>query len=536
MDQHVPNEKPVVARASRSQSAMPRRSILRRAGIGIAGLTALGGAATVGRWMGKQPPPRRAAIPTAAPLRIDHATVVDPRDGSRQLDVSIRMRNGQITSVAASGGVGDPGADEWVVDGGGRFAVPGYNNMHTHVLQEQRPELFLATMLADGTTGMRQMAGSEDLLAGRAASHQELTGYAPSLLAMPGALLMPFNATGVEDVERLIAEQKRQGADFVKVVDVDRDVFFAAVSAAHDNGMRIAGHLPSSVTPIEAAAAGMDCIEHLGTGGNVWFQTSSDGAALRVEADDAGAGRLPGWLGRVPFAEHLFSTDLVQRRIKKVLLNPALLDSAQAVSLLGRALDSFDEDAAHDLVDVFVRHETWHTPTLVRLRSQYRADDPAYADHPWLSVLPDEDRHAFHETRNRFLDLPAATRAIYHDCYDMSLRLVGMLHAAGVPIMAGTDGPSASPGQDMASEFQELESAGLRPLDVLRSATTVPAAYLDRTHDLGAIDVGFTADFLLLDADPLESAKNLARIAAVVRAGRFVARDEIRSVVDQLAG
>lgn len=345
---------------------------------------------------------------------------------------------------------------------------------------------------------------------------------------------MPFNATSVADVERLIADQKQQGADFIKIIDADRDVFFAAVNAAHGNGMRIAGHLPPLVTPAEAAVAGMDCIEHLGTGGNVWFQTSSDGAALRSEADDVGTGRIPGWLSGLPFAEHLFSTDFVQQRAKKMLINPALSDSAETVSLLRRALDSFDEDAAQRLVGVFARHETWHTPTLVRLRTQYRADDPAYADHPWLSMLSEQERRDYHETRDRFLDLPEDTRATYHECYDMSLRLVGMMHTAGVPIMAGTDGPSASPGQDMASEFRELAAAGLRPLDVLRSATTVPAAYLSRTHDLGAIDVGFTADFLLLDADPLVSAGNLTQIAAVVRAGQLIPREEIRSVVDQL--
>lgn len=535
MDEHVPNEEPTVAESPRARFAMTRRSILRRAGFGVAGVTALGGALALGHSLGKQPPRRPVAVPMAAPLRVDHVTVVDPRDGSRRVDVSIRVRDGVITSVADSDAE-DPRDGEWAVDGGRRFAVPGYNNMHTHVLQEERPQLFLATMLADGTTGMRQMAGSESLLDARATSRLELTRYAPSVLEMPGALLMSFNASSVEDVERVIAEQKRQGADFVKIIDVDREVFFAAVNAAHANGMRIAGHLPPSVTPTEAAVAGMDCIEHLGTGGNVWFQTSSDSAALRTEADNADTGRIPGWLSGLPFAEHLFTTDFVQQRTKKMLLNPALLDSAEAVSLLRRALDSFDEDAAQHLVNVFARHKTWHTPTLVRLRTQYRADDPAYAEHPWLSLLTEQDRRDFHEARNRFLDLPAATRATYHDCYDMSLRLVGMMHAAGVPIMTGTDGPSASPGQDMASEFRELAAAGLRPLDVLRTATTVPATYLNRAQDLGAIDVGFAADFLLLDADPLVSAENLTQIAAVVRDGHFIPRDEIRSVVDQLGG
>lgn len=289
MDEHMPSEEPAVAEPRRSRSAMTRRSILRRAGVGVAGLTALGGAVVVGHSMGKQPPRRPATVPVAAPLRIDHVTVVDPRDGSRRVDVSIRVRDGVITSVSALGAE-ESSDGEWAIDGGGRFVVPGYANMHTHVLQNERPELFLATMLAEGTTGMRQMAGSPDLLDARGQSRLELTGYAPGILAMPGALLMPFNANSVADVERLIAEQKRQGADFVKVIDVDREVFFAAVNAAHGNGMRIAGHLPPSVTPTEAAAAGMDCIEHLGTGGNVWFQTSSDGAALRTEADNADTG------------------------------------------------------------------------------------------------------------------------------------------------------------------------------------------------------------------------------------------------------
>jgi cytosine/adenosine deaminase-related metal-dependent hydrolase len=533
VDEHIAREEPAITEPSRSP--MTRRSILRRAGMGVAGLTALGGAAVVGHSIGKRPQRHPLPVPTAAPLRIDHVTVLDPRDGSRRVDVSIRVRDGVIISVSALS-AGDPSDGAWAVDGEGRFVVPGYTNMHTHVLQNERPELFLATMLAEGTTGMRQMAGSDELLDARRQSRLEPTNYAPGLLAMPGALLMPFNAKSVADVERLIADQRRQGADFIKIIDVDREVFFAAVDAAHSNGIRIAGHLPPSVTPTEAAVAGMDCIEHLGTGGNVWFQASSNGAALRTEADHAGTARIPGWLSGLPFADHLFSTNFVQQRVKKVLLNPALSDSAETVRLLRRALDSFDEDAAEQLVDVFARHKTWHTPTLVRLRTQYWADDPAYADHPWLSMLSEQDRRGYHETRQRFVDLPADTRATYHDCYDMSLRLVGMMHTAGVPIMAGTDGPSASPGQDLASEFRELAAAGIQPLDVLRSATTVPAAYLNRTHDLGAIDVGFKADFLLLDADPLASADNLAQIAAVVRAGHFIAQDEIRSVVDQLAG
>ena len=133
-------------------------------------------------------------------MRIDHVTVIDPRDGGRRTDVSIQMQNGAITSVIDEPA---PGPQGWAIDGGGRFVVPGYINMHTHVLQSERPELPLAVMLSEGTTGMRQMAGSADLLDARTRSQQGLPRYAPELLEMPGSLLMPFTASSVEDVRAL---------------------------------------------------------------------------------------------------------------------------------------------------------------------------------------------------------------------------------------------------------------------------------------------------------------------------------------------
>jgi len=114
------------------------------------------------------------------------------------------------------------------------------------------------------------------------------------------------------------------------------------------------------------------------------------------------------------------------------------------------------------------------------------------------------------------------------------LKLVGIMHAAGVPIMTGTDGPGGNPGQDMPSEFQELAAAGLSPLDVLRATTTVPAAFLGRSDRMGAIDAGMAADFVMLDADPLQSVDNLSQISAVVNSGHYATAAQIDETVDQL--
>jgi hypothetical protein len=410
--------------------------------------------------------------------------------------------------------------------------VPGYNNMHTHVLQAGRPELFMATMLREGTTGMRQMAGPDELLQRRSEGRFALGASAPGLLSMSGAIIMPFNSPTIERVRHEINRQKTLGADFIKLIMVERDVFFAAVSWAHKQGMTIGGHLPPSITPSEASDAGYDFLEHLGTSGNVWIETSSERDALRAEADTSLA--LPNALGYVPFAEQLFGTSIVTSATATTLLNPALSDSAEYIPVLQRALDTFDEGAAKKLAATFVKNGTWQTPTLSRLRTEYRMDAPQYKNHPWLTMLSDQNRSDFHTARATFLDLPEARRDAYNRYYDTSLKLVGIMHAAGVPIMTGTDGPGGNPGQDMPSEFRELATAGLSPLDVLRAATTNPAAFLGRSDRMGAVDAGMDADFLLLDSDPLTHVDNLSAISAVVKSGNYQTVAQLDATVDRL--
>lgn len=524
---------PEAAGPPEQSSRLTRRSMLRRTGLGVAGL---GAGAAVGipviRNLTRSEPPV-TSMPQTAPLRIDHATVIDPRDGSQRENMSVVVREGRIVAVSATGSAAASSPGTWAIDGAGRFVVPGYNNMHTHVLQEQRSSLFMATMLAEGVTGMRQMAGSDDLLRNRAEGRLPLGVNAPALLAMPGDLLMPWNAGSVDEVRQEITRQKSAGADFVKLIQVDRDVFFEAVDWAHHEGLKIAGHLPPAVSPREASDAGLDSIEHLGTGSDIWIETSGHRTVLRSAEDTSGP--IPSWMGKVPFAGAIFTSEIVTNATAKKLINPALINSPDEVALLQQALSTFDRAAAQDLAQTFARNATWHTPTLVRLRTQYRADAPEYVDHPWLTMMSSRSRADYQEVRAQFTALPAQTRATFHQYYDTSQQMVKLMHDAGVSLMAGTDGPGGNPGQDMQAEFRELAAAGIPPLDVLRSATTAPATFLGRSTRMGCVAPGMDADFLLLDDDPLLDVNNMAKIAAVVRAGHFLPRQAIDSTIDQLA-
>ncbi|HTR77977.1 MAG TPA: amidohydrolase family protein, partial [Gemmatimonadaceae bacterium] len=78
------------------------------------------------------------------------------------------------------------------------------------------------------------------------------------------------------------------------------------------------------------------------------------------------------------------------------------------------------------------------------------------------------------------------------------LALVGALHRAGVPLLAGTDDRCS-----LADELEDYEAAGIPAIDVLRIATLDAAASVHRDHDLGSIETGKLADLDLLAADPL---------------------------------
>lgn len=516
-------------RADSSAESTPakrsRRQFLAVAGAAVLGAGLAGAGVPLVRHLTASTPPR-VAPGAAGSLRVDHVTVIDPRDGTRQDDTSILVRDGRIIAVGPPTSFPDARA-AIVIDGAGRFAVPGYNNMHTHAIQAEHAPLMMATMLAEGVTGMRQMVGSTQTLRYRAENRLPLGPHTPRLLTMPGDILTPFNAGSVDDVARVIDEQYDDGADFIKMVLTDRDVFFAAIERAHEKGLRIAGHLPESVLPSEASAAGFDCIEHLGASNGIWVESSARRDALVKGLDTSLP--VPEWVTGLPLVEKIFTA-----RSAKTLINPAAFDAPEVAESLREAVSSFDDARARALAAVFVDNGTWHSPTLVRLRTQYLMDDDGYRSDPWLDRMSSTARADYAEVLETFAALPATTRDTYRLVYETVVRITKILHDAGVPMMAGTDGQGKAPGQRMQLEFQELGRAGISPLDILRMATTAPADYLGRPATMGVIAAGADADIVLLGSDPLTDVGHLGTVTAVIRDGRHSTADELTALIDSL--
>ena len=467
----------------------------------------------------KQPLPK-VELPISGKLRLDGVTLVDTHDGKLSLAMSILMNKGSIVSITATGQVsGDPLVPS--IDATGRFAIPGFNNMHMHVIDQADSSSVLARMLADGVTGFRQMTGSPELLEERRDGTLPIGKDAPVLLLMPGNLLTPFNAGSTARVADEIRQQKNQGADFIKVGLVSPEVFFAAIAEGTRVGLPVLGHLQEGVDAAQASRAGFRSIEHLGPGDSIWIGCSTEGAALLADAAQHPAMRAP------PIKIPAFVETILMKRLQKRLINPAAFDDAASTTRLQRAFDTYSEARCRALAALFVANHTWNVPTLVRLRTQELADSPEYLSDPALPYIPVESLKAWREVTDKFHKLPHAMLSTYREAYRRQLALTKLFDDAGVLMMVGTDGGGQAPGQSIHQEFDELAKAGLSPFRILQMTTLNPAEFLGRTATMGSIDVGKNADIVLLDGNPVESVQNLHKISGVVRAGFYYSQADL---------
>jgi imidazolonepropionase-like amidohydrolase len=203
------------------------------------------------------------------------------------------------------------------------------------------------------------------------------------------------------------------------------------------------------------------------------------------------------------------------------------IDSGKNILRLNqRVVDTFDEATAQSLLALFVKNRTWQCPTLTVLRAQI--DDPLPTGDPRLKYLSNDVRAKWDD--GYYKNVPPGPRAAIVQLskrqFEESEMLVGLMYRAGVRILAGTDSmnPQCYPGFGIHDELALLVDAGLPPLAALQAATRNPAEFMGQLDRRGTIEVGKTADLVLLDKDPLADIHNTRSIQAVVLGGKLYPR------------
>ncbi len=452
------------------------------------------------------------AVDVNSGVVVRDVTVVDTRDGTLAPHRSVIVEGPRIVQVLPAASV-RVHAGARVVDGEGRYLVPGFLDMHTHALPAaDTPHAAWPLLVANGITGIREMAGSPELIARAHRLNADSAAgrvVAPEVLAIAGPLIV--GAQTAAQGTQLVQQHEAMGADFIKLIAASPEASLAILAEARRQGLVVAGHLSPSLSAVDSSNAGWHSIEHLGSGLGVLVDCSSDEAALRAD--------IPRLSARPAF------TPLY-------IASPMLFRAADG-PLYRRVQSTYDERKCAAVMQVFVRNDTWQVPTLVRLKGIEDSDSPALMDDPDLAYVDPTTRALWKTLGERYsAEVPADARAAFRDYYALQQRLTGLMARSGVKMMAGSDlgGIWVVPGASLHREFHELAASGLTPLQVLQATTLNGASYLHREATMGTVQAGRNADLVLLDANPLADVGALDRIDTVVMKGRVFSHADLAAM------
>src|SRR5262245_56978800 len=157
------------------------------------------------------------------------------------------------------------------------------------------------------------------------------------------------------------------------------------------------------------------------------------------------------------------------------------------------------------------------------------AGRPGWLDDPLLhETIPlGEIKRLENQFSNRRPDQVANTRS----SWDLQVRNLSRMRAAGVRVVLGSDSagdPSRTMGWHAIWEVDALAKAGMTPSDAIVASTRLAAETLKLDHQLGTISPGKSADFVVLNANPLDTIANTRKIDRVYLRGDEVDRAEPR--------
>jgi hypothetical protein len=439
--------------------------------------------------------------PAPPPIVINHVTIINPGASSVRADQAVIIIGDRITAVLDAVKFQSL-KNARVIEGKGQYLIPGLWDMHVHsAFGDWFPggrDIILPLFIANGVTGVRDMGGDLPVLmewrrqitAGQIIgprmiiSGPMLDGYLPGgKLRFPSSIAVTTPATAVAAVDWLTA----QGVDFIKVQSViSHDAYLAAATEAHKRGLPIVGHVPDTVRIKEVVEAGQKSIEHL--------MGIFEGCSTEEDKFIKGDGNL------------------------KLLLTTQ------------------DQQKCNALTELLALNQTWQVPTLAWQRGGTFLDQRDLKHQPLEKYVPAYWRDV---TWRRFTDemMPDLLRdplALRQQYFAGNLLMVGALHRAGVPFMAGTDsapGVYIMPGFSLHDELANFVEAGFTPMEALQTATSNPAKFLGMEARDGSVESGKIADLVLLGANPLDDIHNTQKITAVIANGQLFDRATLDQIL-----
>ncbi|MTI88951.1 MAG: amidohydrolase family protein [Balneolaceae bacterium] len=435
------------------------------------------------------------------PIYIQNTTIVDAVEDTLIPNQSVLIEGKRIISITPADESTPPQNVE-IIDGAGKYVIPGLWDMHSHIGVKTAPQLYMPLYIAAGVTGIRDMGFIESTVPMQEwkSAIEQQTLLSPRIGAYAQDMA-GFNFSEKE-LELFIASAKQESGLFLKVYSgVQNDMLETIASQTNKYGVTFAGHLPRAVSPIKAAQLGHKSFEHA----RFFLYNSYPGSEqLRQDYEDAYQGNRDENAGPV-----------------------------MSIARKQEMIDQFSDSIFYQIADTMIAYNTYYVPTHLTRKMDAYAHDEDYRDDERLKYILMAQNKGWQEDADEMAEYAKgeAKTQTQIDFYKKGLELTKKAHDAGVKVLAGTDANDTYvfPGLSLHDELEELVKAGLTPAEALVAATQTPAEYFEATADYGSVTTGKMADLVILSGNPLADINNIRNIDRLVYNGGVYTHDELES-------
>jgi imidazolonepropionase-like amidohydrolase len=394
------------------------------------------------------------------------ATLIDGTGAAPVLDAAVIIHNGRIIAVGPRAKVKIP-KQATVVDAHGKFILPGLWDMHAHFEQVEWGPIYLAA----GVTTVRDCGNEFEFITAVRDAVAQGHGLGPRILAAGIVDGTGPLALGVQRVDT--PEQAKDWVDRYHGAGFQQMKIYSSVKLeelkivadeAHKFGMTVTGHVPEGLNAFQTIPAGQDQINH-----------------IEYIADIMHA-PFPADMNRMDRAKALGDIDLNSPEAQKAI--------------------AFLKDH-HTVVDP--------TIALFEFFTANTSKPPASFEPGVNKVAP--------ELAEQLTDVgpPTDRSVIQEKLFKKEVEIIGALHRAGIPIVAGTD--QTVPGYSLHREIEIYVEAGFTPMEAIQAATIVPARAMKLDKEMGTVEKGKRADLILVNGDPLADIHNTRNVETVITNG-----------------
>jgi len=421
---------------------------------------------------------------------LSHVNIVDVENEKVLPDRWVAIRGERIVKICEIRI--DGGDSVRIIEGAGKYLIPGLWDMHAHYWFDHSRNTRL--LVGNGITGIREMFGNmpevkriRNNIKNGKLSGLEIISSGALIDGVPAIWPGSDTLTQPQDAAALVEKQIADGVDFLKVYSgLNRACYFALVKVAKAKKIPFAGHVPDVISIYEAIDAGQKSAEHLY-------------GIIEVCLDEP-------------------------EKLRKLMEEQNLSECEKFFH------KTFNQKRLDSLLNKLAKSETWICPTLTVLRGMGKLNDTAF--------INDERKRYMSEYTikfwNRYLKYDSSWFFFRNREFTLQLPFLHKMEKAGVKVLAGTDFPNpyCFAGFSLHDELQLMVDGGMSIAGALKTATLNPALFLNKEKDYGTVSEGKYASLVLLDKNPLEEIKNTKEICSVFLKGRFFSRKDLREMLE----